>query len=428
MTISTRREFLGATAATAAVAVFAGTAQPAEKKPDLRLGVIGTGWYGMVDAKAALTAGGAQIVAICDVDSEHLRVAADELEKLQGPRPQTFKLYEDLLAATELDAAVIATPPHWHALQLLACLQKGLDVYCEKPLAYDIREGQAMVEAGGRTDRIVQIGFQRRQSKSFRQVKEFIEAGEAGRIVQVDAQIHYAAGMKDAKPQAPPSALDWDLWCGPRPKLPYSPQVGHGAWRLEKTFGNGHLVDWGIHWIDAIRMILGLEMPRRITASGGIYRLQDKITTPDALTVHFEFDRLPVFWRHRIWGAEEYDPKTKSGIFFYGDKATIFATDTCWMVIPKDRGKTAQHTRLESDLPVDHMADFLTAVRTRKQPSCRIADAYKSTAAVQLAMIAYETGTSVAWDAAREAIAGNTAASALLKRDYRTPWKHPYPS
>lgn len=425
MTISTRREFLGATAA---AAVFAGAAQPLEKKPVRRLGVIGTGLYGMVDAKAALMAGDAQIAAICDVDSEHLSAAADELEKLQGRRPRTFKLYEDLLATTELDAAIIATPPHWHALQLLACLRQGLDVYCEKPLAYDIREGQAMVEAADRSGRVVQIGFQRRQSKAFRQVKEFIAAGEAGRIVQVDAQIHYTAGMKDARPQAPPPTLDWDLWCGPRPKLPYSPQIGHGAWRLEKTYGNGHLVDWGIHWIDAIRTILSLDMPWRINASGGIYWLEGKITTPDTLTVHFEFDSVPVFWRHRIWGAEEYDPKTKNGIFFYGDKATIFATDTCWTLIPKDRGKTARHIKLESDLPADHMADFLAAVRTRKQPSCGIADACRSTVAVQLAMISYETGAAVAWDAARQAIAGNPSASALLKRDYRTPWKHPYPS
>ena len=126
------------------------------------LGVIGVGWYGMVDVRAALKVGGVEIAAVCDVDRDHLKQSADELEKLQGKRPQTFKLYEELLDLKGLDAVIIATPPHWHALQFIAALQHGLDVYCEKPLAYDIREGQAMVEAAAKHGRIVEIGFQRR--------------------------------------------------------------------------------------------------------------------------------------------------------------------------------------------------------------------------------------------------------------------------
>ena len=198
---------------------------------------------------------------------------------------------------------IIATPPHWHALPFLAAVAKNLDIYCEKPLAYDIREGRAMVDAAQKKNLIVQIGFQRRQSPAIQQVREYIQQGNLGRIVQVDAQIHYTAGMRDAKPQDPPASLDWDLWCGPAPKIPYSPQVGHFAWRLEKTTGHGHLVDWGIHLIDAVRYILGETTPRSVQASGGIYYFKDQITTPDILTVHFDFATCPVFWRHRIWGA-----------------------------------------------------------------------------------------------------------------------------
>jgi predicted dehydrogenase len=420
----TRRHFLG-TAAAVATAAWTRSIVAAEDKP-LKLGVIGVGWYGMVDAKAALKAGGVEIVAICDVDRSHLEQSAAELEKLQGKRPATFKLYQDMLAAGGLDAVIIGTPPHWHALQLIAALERGLDVYCEKPLAYDIREGRAMVEAAKRHGRILQIGFQRRQSGAFQAVKKFIDSGEAGRIVQVDAQIHYNAGTKDPTPQDPPTELDWDLWCGPGPKIPYSPQVGHLNWRLEKTSGHGHLVDWGIHWIDACRMILGLGMPRKITAAGGLYALAGKITTPDTLSVHFEFDRLPIVWRHRIWGSEEYQSETNNGIFFYGEKATIFATDTSWTVIPRGKGAERQQFQAKTDQATAHMADFLDAVRKRRAPACLVDDAFQSTATVQLGMIAYETGSTIVWDPATEQIPDNPAAAALLKREYRAPWKHPY--
>jgi predicted dehydrogenase len=427
MTASTRREFLGTTAAAATIALGRSVFGAAEKRT-LNLGVIGAGGYGMADARAALKAGGTRIAAVCDVDSDHLQQSADELERLQAARPKTFKLYQDLLELKGLDAVVIATPPHWHALPFIAALERGLDIYCEKPLAYDIREGRAMVEAAGRHGRIVQIGFQRRQSKAFHEVKQFIDSGGAGKIVQVDAQIHYTAGTKDPTPQAPPATLDWDLWCGPGPKIPYSPQVGHVNWRLEKTSGHGHLVDWGIHLIDGCRTILGLATPTQVTAAGGLYYLKDKITTPDTLTVHFQFERVPVVWRHRIWGAEEYNPETSNGIFFYGDKATVFAGDARWVVVPRGKGaarKEPVFKKAEADLGLLHMEDFLRAVRTRRPPVCLIDDAFASTATVQLGMIAYETASTIRWDASSQQIPGNPAAAQLLKRAYRPPWKHP---
>jgi predicted dehydrogenase len=417
-----RRTFLG-TAGAAALTSIIGRAADAKK---LKLGVIGCGWYGMVDAKAALKAGGVEVVALCDVDSEHLAKSADEIEKIQGKRPQAFKLYEEMLKAPGLEAVIIATPPHWHALQFIAALEKGLDIYCEKPLAYDIREGRAMVDAAKKSGRIVQIGFQRRQAAAVVEARKYIQDGAAGPIVCAEAQIHYTAGLKDLTPQAPPASLDWDLWCGPGPKIPYSPQVGHFAWRLEKTSGHGHLVDWGIHLIDATRWILGEKAPRAVTAAGGIYHFKGKITTPDVLTAHFEFGKCPVTWRHRIWGAEEYAPEVSNGIFFYGEKETVFVTDAKWIVIPKSKGKERQVHEAKSDAGVLHMADFLAAVRSRKQPSCQIEDAYQSTAAVKLAMIAYDTGAKIRWDAASEQITGNAAASKLLRRDYRAPWQHPW--
>ncbi len=422
-----RRTFLGTAAAAGTLALNAAvhSEDSADTQP-LKIGVIGVGGYGMVDARAALKVGGVQVTAVCDVDSEHLADSAEQLEKLQGSRPEMYKLYTEMLNKADLDVVIIATPPHWHALQLLACLDRDLDVYCEKPLAYDIREGRAMVDAVKASEQIVQIGFQRRQSQAMQDAAEFIRAGKAGQIVQVDAQIHYRAGTSDPTPQDPPPCLDWDLWSGPGPKIPYSPQVGHRSWRLEKTSGHGHLVDWGIHNIDATRYMLELGMPKRITADGGLYYYQGKITTPDTLTVHFEFDRLPVVWRHRLWGATEYAPEVNNGIFFYGDEATVFASDRRWVVIPKKAPSQQEEFKVQTDMGTQQMANFLECVRTRQQPICPAEQGFQSTATVQLGMIAYESGSVVHWDAETEQIIDNPAAAELLKRDYRKPYVHPY--
>jgi len=426
MNAITRRNFLHTTAGAAVLSQFPNVLGADEPERKIKLGLIGCGWYGMVDLKAALKVGGVEPVALCDVDSEHLTKSADEVEKRCGKRPQTFKLYEELLKMPGLEAVIIATQPHWHALQFIAALERRLDIYCEKPLSYDVREGRAMVDAAQKAGRIVQIGFQRRQSAAFQAVRQRIQSGESGRIVCVEATINYTAGTKDPTPQPPPAALDWELWCGPAPKIPYSPQVGHMNWRLEKEFGQGHLVDWGIHLVDATRVILGDAMPKTVSAGGGLYEMKDKITTPDVLTAHFEFATCPLTWRHRIWGAEEYTPEVSNGIFFYGEKETIFATDDRWVSIPRGKGKEREAHEVKADAGGLHMAEFLSAVRSRKQPGCQPQDAYLSTSTVKLAMIAYETGSRIEWDAQQEQIVGNPTAAKLLRREYRKPWVHPY--
>jgi predicted dehydrogenase len=430
MTPLNRRQFLGTVAAGAAAlsplrslaADVPAAAAPARK---VRLGLIGCGWYGMVDVKAAFKAGGVEVVAISDIDREHLDQSAAEIEKLQGTRPRAFKSYEEMINSHGLEAVIIATPPHWHALQLIACVQRGLDVYCEKPLFYDIREGRAMVDAVAKSSRIVQVGFQRRQSPAYRAVRQFINDGNLGRVVQAEAQINFTAGLSSPAPVAPPPSLDWDMWCGPGPLIPFSLQVGHKNWRLEKTSGQGHLYDWGIHLIDAARMILGEKSPKAISASGGLFQLAGKITTPDTLTAQFEFERCPLTWRHRLWGSEEHSPETNNGIFFYGEKGTVFVSDAKWSFTP--RGKNAERvtTELKADLGLLHMVEFLDAVRTRKPASCTVEEAHLSTSAVKLAMIAYEAGARITWDGKTEQIVGNAEAARLLKRDYRAPYKHP---
>ena len=172
--------------------------------------------------------------------------------------------------------------------------------------------------------------------------------------------------------------------------------------------------------------MLGLATPKQITAAGGLYYLQGKITTPDTLTVHFEFEQLPVVWRHRLWGAAEWDPSINNGVLLYGDEATVFVSDQRWVVIPRDEPAKRQENTAASDLGPLHMADFLQCVRTRQQPACSVEEGYRSTTTVQLGMIAYESNSVVRWDEATEQIVDNPAAAGLLKRDYREPYVHPY--
>ena len=147
-----------------------------------------------------------------------------------------------------------------------------------------------------------------------------------------------------------------------------------------------------------------------------------------SLKAQFDFAQCPVTWSHRIWGAAEYATDQSNCVIFYGEKETIFVTDDRWEVLPKGNAKAKQVNREKADAGKLHMAEFLKAVSTRQPPGCLIEDAFQSTATVKLAMIAYETGCRVSWDAQREEIPDNPAAAKLLQRDYRKPWKHPSPA
>lgn len=394
----------------------------------LKLGLIGSGWYGMVVAKAALKAGGVEISAVCDVDTEHLKNSAAELVSLQGSKPVQFKDYNELLEVNDLDAIIIGTPPQWHALQFIAACEKGLDIFCEKPLAYDVEEGKAMMRATEKAGNIVQVGFQRRQSEAFKNAKELVQDGTTGKIHQIGAQIHYNPVLEDTTIQEPPASLDWDTWCGPAPKLPYRPSIGHKAWRLEKEYGNGHLVDWGIHHIDIIRQIMDFGIPDSFSTKGGNLTLEEKITTPDTLVATMNFGLVPVIWQHRLWGPGDLNNQFNNGVFLYGEKATLFASDNKLVLMPAGRNQQQQEMDIPTpDMQERHVADFINAVKAKNKNmiSCTVEDAFRSTTTVQLAMASYYTGTDIKWDSQKQQIVDNKKASGLLSRTYRDGYNHP---
>jgi predicted dehydrogenase len=423
-----RRKFIGVTALGTAGAASSFYIPGIQTNQKIKIGLIGAGWYGMVITTAALKSGQAEVTGVCDIDSAHLKASADEIEKLQGFRPKTFKFYQELIDMPGLQALFIGTIPHWHALQFIEGCRKGLSIYCEKPLSYDVAEGIAMVNAWKKAGNIVQVGFQRRQAVSYQKTKELIDSGRIGELRQVTAQIHYNPGPQDTKIQAPPPSLDWEQWCGPAPKLDYRPSIGHRSWRLEKEYGNGHLVDWGIHHIDIIRKILSETMPQKFYTTGGIFSLKGQITTPDTLTAYLGFKRVPVTWTHRLWGNGDVTREFNNGIFFYGEKGSIFVDDAKIAIFPTGREATREDIPVNTPMMQDnHVINFLEAVKKNDKAlvSCNPEDAFMSTATVQMAMISYYSGTEVTWDELKKEITGNPQASKLLKREYREGYVHP---
>jgi len=423
-----RRKFIEMTTLGSAAMASSLNIPSLQQDRKIRIALIGAGWYGMVDINAAFKSGNVEVIGICDVDSDRLNTNANAIAKLQLSKPKTFKYYKDLLDMKGLEAVFIASPPHWHALQFIAACEKGLSIYSEKPISYDITEGLAMLKAHEEAGNIVQIGFQRRQSDAFKRCKELIESGRIGDVHQIVVQIHYDPGKQDTRIQDPPAALDWDEWCGPAPKLLYRPSIGHYNWRLEKEYGNGHLVDWGIHLIDVIRKITDEDMPLEFHSFGGNFVLKDKITTPDTLTASMAFKKAPVVWQHRMWGNGDVNREFNNGIFFYGDKGSIFADESKYTIYPMGRNAQKEEVALPTpDMQERSVKSFLDAVRTRDKSliACTPTDAFMSTATVQLAMISYYTNSIVKWDPDRMAIPDNPTAAALLKRKYRSGYTHP---
>lgn len=423
-----RRKFVEKTSMSSLGIMSATYLPKINQKDKVRIGMIGCGWYGIKLAKTVMTIDGFNLVSLCDIDSKHLKSVADEVQKGQGSRPKEYKDYQVLLDRDNLDAVIIATQPHWHALQFVAACEKGLDIYCCKPLAYDINEGLAMIKAAEEADNIVQIGFMQRSNVVGDKIRSLIQEGRLGKIHQVGAQIHYNPNPGDTTIQDPPPTLDWETWCGPAPKLPYRPSIGHFNWRLEKEYGNGHLVDWGIHYIDYLRMALDLDTPIAVQSTGDIVAHKGKITTPDTLDVKMDFDKYPVTWKHRMWGPGDLNPALNSGYTFYGDEATMYGDFKRLIIQSKGKNKEQEIIDVPTKgVMAKDLINFLEVVQSRDKSSllCPIEDGFKSTATVQLAMISYYTGNKIEWDQSNNMILNNHEAAKLMARPYRGNFKRP---
>jgi predicted dehydrogenase len=450
-----RRNFLSTSAAVAslgAASVFAD-----DTKPPLRVGVIGTGWYGKCDLFRLLQVAPVNVVSLCDVDSRMLAEAADMVAERQQSKkkPRTYADYRKMLAEKDLDIVIVGTPDHWHALPTIAALEAGAHVYVQKPISVDVSEGRAMLAAARKHKKVVQVGTQRRSTPHLIEARdEIIRAGKLGTIAHVEVYCYYHMRAKDAPPVSkPPEYLDYEMWTGPAPLRPYDapsqPTYG-GAnvphrrwWRAFNEYGNGIMGDMCIHMLDMVRWMLDLGWPSHISSSGGILvdqKARSNITDTQSAT--FSFPKLQVVWTHRTWG-EPADPKYPWGATIYGDKGTLKLSVHSYDFTPMGGGK-AIHRDVKFELeeyPADktekdlekhvapairgHMRDFLQAIAKGTRPVADIEQGHISSASCILANLSQQLGRSLQYDPEKHVVVGDKEATELLTRPYREPWKHP---
>ncbi len=443
-----RRQFVYTTAAGLASLAGARAQQAADQKK-LRVGLIGCGWYGKVDLFRLIQVSPVEVVSLCDVDSQMLAEAADLTSQRQAShqRPRTYGDYRKMLAEKDLDIVLVDTPDHWHALAMIAAVKAGADVWCQKPISRDVIEGQAMLAAARKHNRVVQIGLQRRSTPHLVEAREnIVQAGKLGKVGLVEVYCYYHVRTNSNPPDtAPPPNLDYDMWTGPAPMRPYNPLVHPRGWREFMEYGNGIIGDMCVHMFDMTRWMLDLGWPRRISSSGGILMAHGKPDIPDTQLATFDYDDLKIVWQHRTWGNPP-DPKYLWGATLYGDKGTLKASVYSYDFEPVDKNVPPIHRDVTYELeqyPEDktekdlekfcapairhHMQDFLAAIASRGKPVADIEQGYISTASCILANLSLKTGRTLAWDPQQGRVIDDPEANRLLARTYRSPWTHPTP-
>ena len=399
-----------------------------------RTALIGSGWWGMNILRTALATGTIKVAGLCDVDARNLDQAASEIEQLTGDRPAVYADYEDLLAAESVDVAIVATPDHWHALPAIAAMEAGAHVYLEKPISHTVDEGKAMLSRARETGRIVQVGTHRRVSPHNISARKFVKAGHAGRIGMVRSFVHYGGGAGQVIPDSPePEHLDWDRWCGPAPYRPFNPGIHPRGFRQYLDFANGQLGDWGIHWLDQILWIMDEEpFPHAISSVGGRHIRTDGSDAPDTQVATFAFEQFTATWEHRQYAANRAE-HASIGCYFYGTLGTLhLGWLDGWTFYPSSDRDPVVHEDPQLDQPDSQNIralwdDFTESIASGQRPACDIEHGYRATNMCLVAMIALKTGRTLNWDLARESIADDTEASAMLRRPYRSPWVYPEP-
>ncbi|MCA9248619.1 MAG: Gfo/Idh/MocA family oxidoreductase [Planctomycetales bacterium] len=444
-----RRHFLQAGGAALALGGLSANLYAAAKEQRKRVGLIGAGWYGKSDLWRLIQVAPVDVVSICDPD-QHMLAEAVEIasqRQLSHKEPHRYNDYRQMLAEKDLDIVLIGSPDHWHALQAIAAVEAGADVYVQKPISVDVLEGEAMLAAARQHGRVVQVGTQRKSTPHLIDVKQrVVEAGLLGTIGHVEMCCYFHMRANGNPPVQPaPDFLDYEMWTGPAPLRPYDGLPHKRWWRTFMEYGNGIMGDMCVHMLDTARWMLGLGWPKRITSTGGIYVQKDgKSNIADTQTATFEFDHFNAVWQHRSWG-DPPDPEYPWALFIYGDKGTLKASTMRADFIPHD--KNAKPLRFEcvyerEQYPEDltekdielnaapatrrHMRDFLEAVEKRSRPVADIEEGHISTASCILANCSMGLGgRPLRYDAQERVVVDDDEATALLSRAYREPWKRP---
>ncbi len=447
-----RRHFLKGAAASLALTTLGAQGMdiinPAEP---LRVGLIGTGWYGKSDLFRLIQVVPIEVIALCDVDKNLLNAAAKLVSQRQksGKTPKLYGDYRKMLSDNKFDIVLIGTPDHWHAMQMIDAVKAGAHVYVQKPISVDVMEGEAMVAAARKYNKVVQVGTQRKSTPHLIDAKKnIVDAGLLGKISHVEMCCYLSMRNNGNPPlEAVPDFLDYEMWTGPAPLRPYDGLPHIRWWRTFMEYGNGITGDMCVHMFDTVRWMLKLGWPKSITSTGGIYvQKEGKSNISDTQTAIFKYDELDCVWQHRTWGTPP-NPEYPWSFTLYGDKGTLIASTMKCDFIPvaKDGEKIHKDVVYEKEkYPEDlteerielnaapatrlHMLNFLEAIENKSKPVADIEEGHISTACCILANLSMKTGRPIVYDPKTRQIVGDAEANALLQRPYRQPWVHPDPN
>lgn len=442
MSSISRRGFIGAGATAAVGTTLAAVSASADDKKvsandKVNIALIGCGGMGGGDLRDHLKTGEANCLAVCDVDSRHSASKADQVEKETGKRPDVYKDFREVLDRKDIDAVIVATPDHWHALITILACEAGKDVYCEKPLATSIHEGRVMVNAAEKHGRIVQIGTQQRSAEHYREAVDFVKSGELGkiRLIRAWAYLDWKGEMPHKPDSDPPAEVDYDFWLGPAPKVPFNENRFHFNFRWYWDYSGGLMTDWGAHMIDIAAWGLEGMVPKSAMSLGGKFGYPDDAQeTPDTQQAIVEYEGVSLVWEHALGvGRGPYD--REHGVAFHGNNGILVVDRDGWEVfpetnktdIPKREYKMSGVPRQSSggDYHLTHCQNFIDCVKSREKPTASIEIAHWGVLPCHLANIAVRTGRRIEWDNEKEQIVGDAEANALVSREYRAPWKLP---
>jgi len=442
-----RREFMKRAALTTAavsIAVSGPTTRSVLGANDrIRLGVIGTGRQGR-DNMRNFKRHGVEVIAVCDVYKPNLdrglAEGASDSSELGGGNAKTYTDFRKLLEDKDIDVVINATPDHWHALPTVMACQAGKDVYVEKPTSVAVEEGRRMVEAVRKYKRVVQVGTWQRSNIHFQKAVQLVQDGMVGKVSFARTWNYgneFPKGIGNPPDSDPPAGLDWDMWLGPAPKVPFnSNRFGvasdrFSTFRYFYDYANGWLGDWCVHLLDIVHWAMKVDGPNVITALGSKFCLKDNSDIPDTLQVTFEYPNFVCTYENRLGNSNSMYGHGY-GIEFHGTDGTMFVDREGFQVFPEktkigsktvDRTATMQMERIDDGL-YNHVANMLECMRTRKLPISDIEIGHRTSSACLLGNVALRSKERIEWDVANERlIKGGPAAQKLLSREYRAPWK-----
>lgn len=437
MSNPSRRTFLHTSSATVLATGMLIGKEPASNR--IRVGIMGAGGraFSLINTFAANP--NVEVVAIADLDPTRLPKGLEAAEKLQGKKVRSESDFRKLIDDKTIDALVIGTPDHWHAIPTILSCQAGKDVYVEKPDGHNIVEGMRMVAAMRKHKRIVQMGSQHRSTTRLQSAIEFVKSGKLGRAVVGKAWESTKQGaIGFPKDSEAPAGVDYEMWVGPAPYRPFNVNRFHGRWRWFYDFGTGDLGNDGVHRLDMAVALMNaaaeaskqppLGLPRHISASGGKWYFDDAQEFPDTLQANYEFgsgkDTRLLTYEMRIWAPYNYLGEPE-GAAVFGDQGYIVAGNSRWIAFGKGGEVLAKGDGDSHEKP--HVQDFIDCIRSRKKPYCDLETVgHPASVLCHAGNIAARVGRRLTLEAATETFVGDPEGNALRTRsEYRKPWVLP---